>query len=178
LAKVYLIIFSIIFSQGILFSQNLNLSTPIKQDFVYLPGSTKEQVLTGGRTEQGIKFEHITNLDGLSHNNVTSIYQDSDGFMWFGTHDGLNKYDGYNFVIYYHDPKDSSSLSDSYISAIREDIYGNIWVGTTNGLNKLNPVTGQIKNFHNEPDNPNSISSNYITALYIDSNNSIWIGNI
>jgi len=123
-----------------------------------------------------IRFEHLTVNDGLSSNTVNCIYQDSQGFMWFGTAGGLSKYDGYNILIFSHDPKDSSSLSDNYVKAIQEDKHGNIWIGTSNGLNKLNPTTGNIEYFFNRMDNPNSLSSNNIMSLYIDKNDTIWIG--
>jgi len=123
-----------------------------------------------------IRFEHITVNNGLSSNTVNCIYQDSQGFMWFGTAGGLSKYDGYNFLIYSNDPKDSSSLSNNFVQTIQEDKHGNIWIGTSNGLNKLNPITGNIEYFFNRLDNPNSLSSNNIMSLYIDKHDTIWIG--
>ena len=62
-----------------------------------------------------IKFEHITVNDGLSQNTVNCIFQDSRGFMWFGTHDGLNRYDGYEVIQFNHDPLDSNSLANNII---------------------------------------------------------------
>jgi signal transduction histidine kinase/ligand-binding sensor domain-containing protein/CheY-like chemotaxis protein len=81
-------------------------------------------------------FRHLTIADGLSQNSVSSIVQDTRGFMWFGTKDGLNRYDGYNFLIFRHDPTDPGSISDSDITALFEDRAGRLWVGTrTGGLN-------------------------------------------
>ena len=80
-----------------------------------------------------INFRHININDGLSQNAVFAIIKDSRGYMWFGTKDGLNKYDGYNFVIYQHNPFDTTTISASYITSIFEDSRGLIWVGTFDG---------------------------------------------
>jgi ligand-binding sensor domain-containing protein len=67
---------------------------------------------------------HILSEDGLSQNTVHSILQDSKGFMWFATEDGLNKYDGYNFTVYKNNPRDKNSISDNFIWTIFEDKKG------------------------------------------------------
>jgi ligand-binding sensor domain-containing protein len=82
---------------------------------------------------QNIKFEHISVEQGLSSAYVKCILQDSIGFMWFGTADGLNKYDGYTFTIFRNDPNDTLSLSDSQIRIIHEDPSGILWIGTGGG---------------------------------------------
>ena len=84
-----------------------------------------------------IRFDRVTVGDGLSQNVVLAIAQDWWGFMWFGTEDGLNKYDGYQFAVYKHDPADDATLSDNFISTIYEDRNGDLWIGTRNGLNRL-----------------------------------------
>jgi signal transduction histidine kinase/ligand-binding sensor domain-containing protein/DNA-binding response OmpR family regulator len=78
-------------------------------------------------------FRHLTIADGLSQNAVAAVVQDRRGFMWFGTKDGLNRYDGYNFLVFQHDPLDPGSISDSDITALFEDRDGRLWVGTRNG---------------------------------------------
>ncbi len=75
-----------------------------------------------------LKFNHINSLDGLSHGSVSCIIQDYQGFMWFGSADGLNRYDGYNITVYKHDSQDSSSLSNSDIVTLFEDSENNLWV--------------------------------------------------
>ena len=67
---------------------------------------------------QNIKFDHLDINSGLSQNNVMCILQDKQGFMWFGTRDGLNKYDGYKFTVYKNDVKDSNSISNNFITGI------------------------------------------------------------
>ncbi|MGQ0642320.1 MAG: hybrid sensor histidine kinase/response regulator transcription factor [Gemmatimonadaceae bacterium] len=83
--------------------------------------------------QERVTFRHLTIADGLSQNAVSAIVQDRRGFMWFGTKDGLNRYDGYQFVVFRHDPFDSTSVSDSEITALFEDSRGRLWVGTRNG---------------------------------------------
>ena len=94
--------------------------------------------------QSNLKFEYLSTEDGLSHNTVLSIYQDKEGFMWFGTDDGLNKYDGYTFQSYKADPKDPQhTLRFNYIYSIYEDNKGRLWVGS-HGLHLLNKKTDQF----------------------------------
>jgi ligand-binding sensor domain-containing protein len=81
--------------------------------------------------EQQYKFRHITPKDGLSSHYVRCIIKDSRGFMWFGTANGLNRYDGYNIKTYYNIPDDSTSISGNYVLAILEDTNGDLLIGTT-----------------------------------------------
>ena len=83
-----------------------------------------------------IPFQHYSSVDGLSQNQVSSILQDQQGFMWFGTLEGLNRFDGYEFTVYRHSDKDSTSLSNDFAGSVIEDHEGTIWVGTGRGLNR------------------------------------------
>ncbi len=89
--------------------------------------------LTNAQT-RNIKFTHITTDDGLSQSNVRCILQDHLGFLWFGTFDGLNQYDGYNFKIYKADQNDSTSIKSSSILSLYEDSNHIIWIGMDQGL--------------------------------------------
>ena len=90
------------------------------------------------------KFTRIDISKGLSHNQVNCILKDSKGFMWFGTLSGLDRYDGYNFKVFRHDFKDSTSVNDNYINKLFEDHNGKIWVGTRDGFVIYNP---ELENF-------------------------------
>jgi len=128
-----------------------------------------------------IQFDRIPSELGLSQNLISAILQDRKGFLWFGTKDGLNRFDGYKFTVYRHDPFDSTSLSDSYITALLEDRAGRIWVGTFSG--GLNLFDREREIFHHslpDADNPNSLSHARISALAEDSrqDGTIWIGTL
>ena len=91
---------------------------------------------------QNIRFNHLTSEDGLSTDRVGTILQDNQGFMWFGTFDGLNRYDGYEFKVYRHNSQDPDSLNANLITALLQDRDGYLWVGTSGGgLNRYNPNT-------------------------------------
>ena len=124
-----------------------------------------------------IQFEHITTEQGLSQSCILSILQDSQGFMWFGTQDGLNKYDGYQFTVYKYNEFDSHSISDNFITSIYEDKSGILWVGTGNGgLNKYDQKTQQFTQYKLDPKNSNSLGSNRILSIYEDKLGTLWIG--
>jgi ligand-binding sensor domain-containing protein/anti-sigma regulatory factor (Ser/Thr protein kinase) len=95
------------------------------------------------------KFERFSTIDGLPSNVIYSIFQDSKGFIWLGTHEGLCRYDGYSFKVYRNDPASSSSLCANQVNSICEDGDGNIWVGTVNGLCRYNYAKNNFVTFHN-----------------------------
>jgi len=121
-------------------------------------------------------FSHLTIDDGLSQSAVYALMQDRQGFVWIGTKDGLNRYDGYNFTVYKNIPSDSTSLSNNYITALFEDRRGAIWVGTREGgLNRLDPASGTFRRFMHSPDDSGSISNNRISSLAEDHLGALWI---
>jgi ligand-binding sensor domain-containing protein/signal transduction histidine kinase len=123
-----------------------------------------------------IKFGHLDINQGLSQNNVMCIMQDMRGFMWFGTRDGLNKYDGYKFTIYRNDPRDNHSISSNFITALAEDSKGNIWVSTRGGgLNRYNREKDQFDHFKHDGSKGNSLSSNLLDGMYKDHNDNLWL---
>ena len=98
---------------------------------------------------QDYTFRQIKVEDGLSQSTVLTSLQDNRGFMWFGTIDGLNRYDGYNFTIYVNDPGDSTSISDNLIKCLFEDNKKQLWIGTANGyLNKFDINTESFKRYN------------------------------
>ena len=125
---------------------------------------------------QKMTFKHLTIEDGLSQSSITSILKDSRGFMWFGTEDGLNKYDGNTFTVYRHEPEDQESLSSSYINTIIEDKDGFLWIGTKNGLNFFNPDTEKFSRYIHSENNKESLSDNYINTLLKYNDNYLFIG--
>ncbi len=131
--------------------------------------------LTVGQN-QSSKFKHLTAENGLSQSSITCILKDSRGFMWFGTEDGLNKYDGTNFTIYRHTPNDDKSLSSSYINAIVEHEDGHLWIGTKNGLNYFNPNNEKFTRYIHDPKNAKSLVNNVVNALLMSIDGQLLIG--
>lgn len=138
-------------------------------------------------------FKQFTDSDGLSQSTIFSMIQDKLGFLWLGTIDGLNRYDGYEFKVYVNDPSDASSISDNFISALFEDSDGIIWVGTVNGfLNSFDRKTEVFNkyfvqdyfsviskpdaNFYEYPLAFSRNLSNTITGITEDKNGYLWIG--
>lgn len=120
---------------------------------------------------------NIVSENGLSQNTVHHILQDRDGFMWFATEDGLNKYDGYNFTIYKNNQNDEYSISDNFIWTIYQDRSGVLWVGTNSGgLCRFDREKDKFVSFKNDPQNPNSLTLNNVRAIYEDSSGNIWVG--
>ena len=124
-----------------------------------------------------IKFEHLSMEHGLSHKGVFGIIQDQNGFMWFGTFDGLYKYDGYSYTVYKNDPQDLQSLSDNRISSIIEDQTGVLWVGSYGGgLDKFDRDKETFTRYQHNPNDSNSLSENGIITLCEDRAGVLWIG--
>ncbi len=124
-----------------------------------------------------LRFEQLSIEDGLSQSVITSVLQDQFGFIWIGTQDGLNRYDGNTFTIYRPDPNDPGAIKDRWISSLYEDKEGYIWVGTYfGGLNRYDPYDNTFTQFLNDPNNPTSISSNRINAILEDSHGNLWVG--
>ncbi len=127
--------------------------------------------------KQNLRFDHLDINDGLSQNNVLCVMQDSRGFMWFGTRDGLNKYDGYKITLYRHDAKNENSISNNFITDIIEDLSGNMWVATSSGgINRYDREKDRFIHYKHDPKNNNSIASNLVACMAADHNGNIWIG--
>jgi signal transduction histidine kinase/CheY-like chemotaxis protein/ligand-binding sensor domain-containing protein len=128
-----------------------------------------------GQTDK-IKFDHLSVKEGLSHGNVWDIHQDRLGFIWIGTEDGLNRYDGYTFTVFRNEPTDSLSISNNFIHCIAEDAAGNIWLGTQGGLNVYNRSANRFEHFSVDKNIPNSISSDDVISLTFDADSNLWVG--
>jgi signal transduction histidine kinase/ligand-binding sensor domain-containing protein/DNA-binding response OmpR family regulator len=127
--------------------------------------------------QSNIRFDHLSVEQGLSQNHVTRILKDSKGFMWFGTQNGLNRYDGKSFKVYKHHPDDSNSLSNNHVQTIYEDKNGNLWIGIFGGgVNKFEKTTEKFTHYRHDPVNNNSISSDFVLSIYEDKSGFLWIG--
>jgi two-component system, sensor histidine kinase ChiS len=138
--------------------------------------SLRKVITTRPRRDNDIQFTNLSLDQGLSQSVVTAICQDSQGFLWLGTQDGLNRYDGYNFRVFKNDPVDPNSLSDNYVYAILEDSQGYLWVGTNGGLNRYDPLSERFEHYFHDPEDASSLSSNVVTKLILDDTGVLWIG--
>ncbi len=126
--------------------------------------------------QSSIKFDHITSENGLSQNDVNAIIQDDEGFMWFGTHDGLNKYDGYNFKVYRHEEDNPQSMTNNLIQCLQKDKDGNLWmINTNSGITKFDIRTETFTNFRHEKGEFTSAPKLINKAIYIDATNRLWV---
>ncbi|QEC64920.1 response regulator [Mucilaginibacter ginsenosidivorans] len=132
-------------------------------------------VFSFAQTQQ-LHFSHLGTANGLSELNPNSILQDSRGFIWIGTADGLNRYDGYKFRVFRNDVKDTTSIANNYVQDIAEDRQGNLWIATVGGgLNKYDRKANRFHRFLHDPKSLNSISSNFTSKVIIDDYGKIWV---
>ena len=123
------------------------------------------------------RFQRLGPEDGLSQVSINAIVQDSRGFMWFGTQDGLNRYDGASFRVYKPDLDNPNSLSYQFITALAADPAGGVWVGTNSGgLNYFDPQTGGFVHYLPDKNDPGSLRSSGVTALAVDRAGRLWVG--
>jgi len=128
------------------------------------------------------RFEHISVDEGLSNNIVTCIVKDRFGLMWFGTTDGLNKYDGYTFTVYKNIPADSSSLSHNWVTCLLEDHKGQLWVGTLDGgLCLYNRRQDNFIRFYRQRDDSTTLATNMVVSLFeecYEDNYTLWVNTL
>jgi len=126
--------------------------------------------------KDNMRFIRISKEQGLPQVTINCILQDRKGFMWFGTQEGLVRYDGYDFVCYKHDPADPKTITDSYIWCILEDKSGILWIGTNDGgLNSFDPISEQFNSYQCKNDSK-SLSHNYVRCIFEDHKGFLWIG--
>jgi len=126
---------------------------------------------------QNMPFDHLSLDDGLSQSVVNVFLQDRQGFLWMGTQDGLNRYDGVRFVTYKYDPEDPFSLGNNFIQAIVEDRDGVLWFGTLGGgLNRYDRTTGRFTRYRERADQPFSINDNNVQTILEARDGTLWVG--
>ena len=124
-----------------------------------------------------LQFEHITVKDGLSSNSVTAIAQDHQGFIWVGTSNGLNRYDGYRFKTYFHSNSDSNSLVNNDVQRLYCDKKGRLWISTEDGVSCFIPAQNRFINFSTLHKRPHQLKNNSSVGVYEDAKGIIWLTN-
>jgi signal transduction histidine kinase/ligand-binding sensor domain-containing protein/CheY-like chemotaxis protein len=123
------------------------------------------------------QIEHISLEQGLSQSSVYCILQDSNGFLWFATEEGLNRYDGYNFKVYKRDPGNPNSLADDWIWTMIEHPDGVLWLGTNGGgLHKFDLEKETFIHYQTIPGNPQSLSNNIVYSICVSHEGMLWVG--
>lgn len=124
-----------------------------------------------------MRFDRISLDDGLSQSNVFSIHQDSEGLMWFGTENGLNSYNGYEFEVYKRERGNPRALGSDYIYDIAEDANGNLWIASNGGgLAFMDRASKSFTNYRHVANSNTGPTSDVIRTLLVDNNGSIWLG--
>ncbi len=121
-----------------------------------------------------IRFKHLSTEEGLSQSTVLEIVQDSNGFMWFGTHVGLNRFDGYTFKIYKHETGNPNSLGGTYVTALLKDHAGMLWIGVDNTLDRFDPNTEKFKHYGQDR-NRSEGPSGSVVSICEDRQGFIWV---
>lgn len=129
--------------------------------------------LSGNQTQYSI--EHFSPADGLAAGKVMAVAQDTMGYLWIGTQQGLHRYDGYQLRLYQHDPEDSSSLSDNSVEKIYVDQAGTLWIGTWNGLNRYHPQTDSFDRYLHDPGDTSSLPGLMVIDLQEDARGRLWV---
>jgi ligand-binding sensor domain-containing protein len=122
-------------------------------------------------------FNYLSTKEGLSNNNVTEVLQDSRGFIWIATTDGLNRYDGYKCDVFRYDKENINSLPNNYILCLAEDKSNNIWIGThQSGIARYNIPEERFFRYGFVQDDESSIPGSVVRDIFVDNYNSVWIG--
>ena len=151
-----------------------NMSVKIAKIVIFMLGIILSFCIEGNAYDN-INFRNITIEDGLSQATVETILQDSKGYIWLGTNDGLNRYNGYEFKVYRHEKNNLNSIVNNYIVDLKEDLEGNIWVGTANGVSKISYDNETITNYLDGEDE-GSLSHYNIGEILLLSDGRILIG--
>ncbi len=122
-----------------------------------------------------LKFIHLTPDEGLSSSIITSIIQDHYGFIWVGTNDGLNRYDGFSFAVYKHNPADTTSLQDNYIQTMIEDHQNNLLIGTEKDLCLYNRESDSFENYMTDNSSPLFGNNCTVSRIEEDSSGNLWL---
>jgi ligand-binding sensor domain-containing protein/signal transduction histidine kinase len=132
-------------------------------------------VLSAGGQSLNLRLENYNTENGLSQNQVYAMAQDQQGFIWFATDEGLNRFDGYEFKVFKHVVNDSTSIVDNSIHALLVDKNGILWIGTNNGVSQYDPQYEKIKNLPIDYFDNTKLNGTGVNTIRQDSNGNVWI---
>ena len=139
-------------------------------------GNTRDNVLIRLPLIEGkdIRFTRYSTEQGLSQNRVDHMLQDNKGFLWFGSYNGLNRYDGYHFLVYKPEANNPNSLGGVFVTALFKDRSGVLWVGVDQGLDRFDPVTQTFTHFRSNPNDPASLAG-HLEHITQDRDGMLWL---
>ncbi len=146
--------------------------------FILLILAVPQVVSAQGGGNPAVRFTHLDVDDGLSGQRVLAVIQDPVGFMWFGTEEGLNQYDGYTFTVYKYDAQDATSLSNNVVNTVYVDRAGTLWVGTLDGLNRFDQESGTFRRYMAEANDPGGLSHGRVRAICEDGAGMLWVATL
>lgn len=123
-------------------------------------------------------FENIDGKEGLSNSSISSIVQDRYGFLWFGTQNGLNRYDGKKFLVFNNEPFQKNTIPNQLIQTMYMDKNDILWIGTYNGLTRFNIKDGVFTTYANKTEDQESLSNNVAIAIERDREDNLWVGTL
>jgi len=129
-----------------------------------------------GWAQASMPFRHLSKKDGLSQASVFAIAQDKEGFMWFGTREGLNRFDGYRFKVYKNEDTPNSIVSNDIRTLFFDSLKNELWIGSYSGLSKYRPTTDDFLNFRHFPSTNSGLSDNRIRRIFRDTKGRLWVG--
>lgn len=180
LSKLRLFIFLLLIAAVISGCQtSANAQSPdivFSEDQVQTPAGEVQSLETDIPMSSRLLFQRLGIDEGLSNSTVYDILQDHEGFIWIATANGLDRYDGREFLTFQNDPQNPTSLSNNSVRTIMEDSHGDLWVGTANGLNRLERETGQFTRYMHDDSDLTSLSHNQVRCLLEDPAGNIWVG--
>ena len=122
-----------------------------------------------------LNFDYLNVRDGLAQETVTTIVQDQQGFMWFGSQHGLSRFDGYHFSVYKTIPDDPTSLADNWVQALYVDKKNRLWVGTRGGLQRFDPASNGFTRFLADETGPLVSAKRHVQSIIGDGFDQLWI---
>ncbi len=121
-----------------------------------------------------VLFTHLSTEEGLSQSRVDHVLQDAQGFLWIGTYNGLNRYDGYHFQHYQPKANNPNSIGGVFIYALLQDRSGALWIAVDQGLDRFDPASGKFLHFRSNPTDPASLAG-HVEHIAEDSDGILWL---